>query len=115
MAVLKPYFAETPEIWAATKATLELYFLRPRVRFDARGVTAWFVHNIGQVLDVHLALWYARKGYMDITPGNVRTFTERLNRRIRDETAKLYWSQIKQRYLPEITKVYPTKSRALAQ
>jgi len=115
VAVLRPYFTETPEIWAATSASLELYFLRPRLRLGARGLIAWFVHNIGQVLDVHLALWYARKGYMDITQGNVRTFTERLERRIRDETAKLYWSRVKQRYLPEISQVYPTKRVALAQ
>lgn len=112
---LEPHFARTPRIWEATDTSLGLYFLRPLVAFGARGKIAWFVHNVGQVLDAHLGLWYVRNGHMDPTEGNIRSLVERLERRVRDKTARAYWSRVKLWYLPELTRVYRTPSKALAQ
>lgn len=90
---------------------ITLYFLR-----RGKGKReAQFVHDMGQVMDVHVALWYTATGRMEATPYNIRSFADRLNERIQHKIAKLYWERVKAKYLDTLKLVYRRPSIALAQ
>lgn len=84
-----------PRIQQATRENLEMYFLRPRSFFRTVHNEAWFVHNVGKVVDAHLGLWYCVQGYMEATEENIKSFVEGISEVIRDEVAQLYWERVK--------------------
>ncbi|MDP2721031.1 MAG: hypothetical protein Q8O75_03775 [bacterium] len=102
---------DVPKIDGEIEDALTLYFFR-----KGKGKKeAQFVHDMGQVMDAHVAFWYAAAGRMEVTSYNIRSFADRLNDRIEHKIAKLYWQQVKARYLSMLKTVYRRPSRALAQ
>jgi len=89
---LSPYLSDdTPQIKQDALETLELYFLRQGIGKDV----ARFVFDLGQVIDVHAALWYADRGQMEASPYNVRSFTYQLSTRINHWTVRAYWRRMR--------------------
>lgn len=112
---LPPLFEGMPRVWEATDHSLNLYFRRPQKLLGSFHNEAWFVHNVGKISDVHLALWHGRNGDMEVSGRNIRTFTERMAKRVRDEIARLYWERVKIHYSRELRQVYRLSERALSQ
>lgn len=109
--VLKPEFEDSPQLWKEVKDSVTSYYLpkgKGKKEVD-------FVRSMGQVLDVHLGLWYVSQGRMLPTEQNVRSFTDELITRLDNWVARLYWEMLKNRYLNVLEQLYPSTSIALAQ
>lgn len=113
MDALSPYMlGQTSEISSDVSMMIQLYFLREGQGKDE----ARFVFDIGQIIDVHAALWYGRSGDMNPSRFNVRSFTYQLRKRIKHRTAKLYWIRVRHRYLELMLPAYDNSLRkALSQ
>ena len=111
--VLSPYMSGlTPEISDDVSRITELYFLREGKGSDE----ARFVFDIGQVIDVHAALWHAQRGEMEPSRYNVRSFTYKLGGRIKHRSAKAYWSRVRLRFYNLMLPAYEgSHRRVMAQ
>jgi len=109
--VLRPEFADSPKLWKEIERIISTYYLSE----GKRKKEVNFVRGMGQVLDVHLGLWYVSQERMLPTEQNVRSFTDELTTRLDNWVARLYWEMLKNRYLNVLEQVYPSTSMALAQ
>ena len=113
--LIYPYLRpETPAVGDEVEISLDRFFLQRGKRVEG-GREAQYVHDMGEVMDVHVVLWYIRAGQTQATDEDIRSFVTDLTSRISDRTAKLYWSRVKVRYLDILKQVYGRPSVALAQ
>ena len=111
LRVLGPIYETTPEIWSEiSRALTDYHFMRNN--------EAKLLHGVGQVVDAHGLLWYARTNRMKPTPlyvRYIRLMTDELSLNLRHSAADLYWQVVKERFLDVLLKVYKRPGIALAQ